>query len=198
MTSNPSIINIYSDSSESLTSPPPLRLSTIPKGLTKEHAKKKKHDVNPPSPSPSEDPANVPSDLDDSDAARELKKRWNELERGGSSRAPNPSLCSESSEDPNPWIPYQPPPRELVSPFIWTSSDEEDDDELYQPPSTPERPQSSRPRPPPRQRRSNPPLPRAREVVIGLPCPQQQEIFTKNKGKEKIADVKGKGKRKVE
>jgi hypothetical protein len=34
--------------------------------------------------------------------------------------------------------------------------------------------------------------------VIGLPCPQQQEIFTRNKGKEKIADVKGKGKGKVE
>ena len=101
MTSNPSIINISYDSSESLTSPPPFLLQTRPRGLTKKHAKKKKHDV------------------------------------GASSRAPNPAGSSESSEDPNPWIPYQPPPRELVSPFIWTSSDEEDDDELYQPPSTP-------------------------------------------------------------
>ena len=94
MSSNPSIINISSDSSdssESLTSPPPLRLPTIPRGLTKEQAKKKKHDVNPPSPSPSDDPANVPSDLDDSDATRELEKRWNTLERGEASRAPNPS-----------------------------------------------------------------------------------------------------------
>lgn len=149
MSSNPNIIDISSnspDSSESLTSSPPLRLPTIPKGLTIEHANKKKHDVNPLSPSPSEDTANVPSDLDGSNAARELEKRWNALERGEASKAPNPSLSSESSEDPNPWIPYQPPPRELVSPFICTSSDEEDDDELYQPPSTPERPQSSCPR----------------------------------------------------
>jgi hypothetical protein len=121
MSSNPSIINISSDSSdssESLTSPSPLRLPTIPRGLTKEQAKKRKHDANPPSPSPSEDPENVPSDLDDSDAARGLERRWNALDRGEASRAPNPAVSSESSEDPNPWIPYQPPPRELVSPFI--------------------------------------------------------------------------------
>lgn len=143
MNTNPNVINISSDSSdssESLTSPSPFQVPTQPRGLTKEQAKKKNHDV------------------------------------GASSRAPNPSGSSGSSEDPNPWIPYQPPPHEIVSPFIWTSSDEEEDDELYQPPSTPERPQSSRPRPPPRPpprpRRSNPPLPEAREVVIGLPFPQ--------------------------
>jgi hypothetical protein len=99
MKSNPNVINIYSDSSdssESLTSPSPFKVPTQPRGLTKEQVKKKKkHDV------------------------------------GASSRAPNPSGSSESSEDPNPWIPYQPPPRELVSPFIWTSSDEEEDDDLY-------------------------------------------------------------------
>ena len=53
-------------------------------------------------------------------------------------------MSSESSEDPNPWIPNQPPPRELVSPFICTSSDEDEDedenDALYIPPSTLERP----------------------------------------------------------
>jgi hypothetical protein len=203
MSSNPSIINISSDSSnssESLTSPSPLRLPTILWGLTKEQAKKRKHDANPPSPSPSKDPANVPSDLDDSDDARELERRWNALERGEASRAPNPTVSSESSEDPNPWIPYQPSPRELVSPFIYTSSDEDEDenDALYMPPSTPERPQSSYPRRPSRPRKLNPPLPKTREVVIGLPCPQQQELFTRNKGKEKMADVKGKGKGKVE
>jgi hypothetical protein len=197
MSSNPSIINISSDSSdssESLTSP--LTLSTIPRGLTKEQTKKRKHDANPPSPSPSEDPANVPYDLDDSDAARELERRWNALERGEASRAPNPAVSSESSEDPNPWIPYQPPLRELVSPFIYTSSDEDEDenDALYIPPSTPERPQSPCPRRPSRPRKSNPPLPKTREVVIGLPCPQQQELFTRNKGNEKMDDVKGKGK----
>jgi hypothetical protein len=49
-----------------------------------------------------------------------------------------------------------------------------------------------------RPRKSNPPLPKTREVVIALPCPQQQELFTRNKGKEKMADVKGKGKGKLE
>jgi hypothetical protein len=100
------------------------------------------------------------------------------LERGVASRAPNPA----------------------VSPFICTSSDEDDDenDALYNPPATPEKPQSSRPRRPSRARKSNPPLPKTREVVIGLPCPQQQKLFTNNKGKEKMVDVKGKGKDKVE
>ena len=165
MKSNPSVINISSDSSdssESLTSPPPFQVPIKPRRLTKEQAKKKKHDV------------------------------------GASSRGPNPSRSSESSEDSNPWIPYQPPPREIVSPFICTSSDEDEDEDLYNPLSTPERPQSSRLRPPSRPRRSNPPLPRAREVVIGLPCPQQSETFNRNKGKNKIAEVIGKGKGKVE
>ena len=129
MSSNPSIINLSSDSSdssESLTSPSPLRMPTLPRGLTKEQAKKKRHDVPPPSSSSSEDLPPYPSDLDDSDAARELERRWNALERGQANRAPNPA----------------------VSPFIYTSSDEDDDenDALYNPPSTPERPQSSRPR----------------------------------------------------
>jgi hypothetical protein len=90
-------------------------------------------------------------DLDDSDAARELERQWNALERAN--RAPNSD----------------------VSPFIFTSSDEDDDenDALYNPPSTPEKPQSSRPKRPSRARKSNPPLPKTREVVIGLPCPQQ-------------------------
>jgi hypothetical protein len=77
MSSNPSIINLSSDSSESsesLTSPPPLRMPTLPRGLTKEQAKKKRHDVPPPSSSSSEDLPPYPSDLDDSDAARELER----------------------------------------------------------------------------------------------------------------------------
>ena len=77
MASNPSIINLSSDSSdssESLTSPSPLRMPTPPWGLTKEQAKKKRHDVPPPSSSSSEDLPSYPSDLDDSDAARELER----------------------------------------------------------------------------------------------------------------------------
>ena len=179
MASNHSIINLSyesSDSSESLTSPSPLRMPTLPRGLTKEQAKKKRHDVPPPSSSSSEDLPPYPSDLDDSDTARELERQWNSLDRAN--RAPNSD----------------------VSPFIFTSSDEDDDetDALYNPSSTPEKPQSSRPKRPSRARKSNPPLPKTREVVIGLPCPQQQGLFTNNKGKEKMADVKGKGKGKVE
>ena len=40
-----------------------------------------------------------------------------------------------SSEDPNPWIPIQPPAHELTSPFICTSSDEEEPQN--NPPATP-------------------------------------------------------------
>jgi hypothetical protein len=89
-----------------------------------------------------------------------------------------------------------------MSPFLCTSSDEDEDEDedenLYNPPSTPERPQSSYPRPTTRPRRSNPPLQEAREVVIGHPCSQQNETFTRNKGKTKVSEVIGKGKVKVE
>lgn len=54
---------------------------------------------------------------------------------GESSKLPNPAMSSESSEDPNPWIPIRPPARELTSPFICTSSDEEDP--YNNPPGTP-------------------------------------------------------------
>jgi hypothetical protein len=116
--------------------------------------------------------------------------------RGKAVMSPKSPSSSESSEDPNPWISIQPPPRELVSPFICTSSDE--DEPQRNPPSTPERPQSSRPRPPTRfvqfslaqkgvsastpsniqthsskKRKSNPPLPKSREIVLGLPCPRR-------------------------
>ncbi|PWA56513.1 amorpha-4,11-diene synthase [Artemisia annua] len=43
-----------------------------------------------------------------------------------SSSNPNQAMSPESSEDPNPWIPMQPPERELVSPFLYTSSDEDE------------------------------------------------------------------------
>jgi hypothetical protein len=91
--------------------------------------------------------------------------------RGKGVMSPKSSASSESSEDPNPWILIQPPPRELISPFLCTSSDE--DEPQSNPPSTPERPQASRPRPPTRTRRSNPPLPKSREVVIVLPFPRR-------------------------
>ena len=58
MASNQHIINLSSDSSdtsESLRSPPPLNVPTPPRGLTKEQAKKSKHDVPAPSSSSSEE-----------------------------------------------------------------------------------------------------------------------------------------------
>lgn len=97
-----------------------------------------------------------------------MERRWNELERAN--RVPIPD----------------------ESPFIFTSSDEEDDenDALYNP-TTPEKPHSSRPR----KRKVNPPLPKTRKVVLGLPYPQWQGIFNiNNKGKEKTVEGKGKGK----
>jgi hypothetical protein len=65
---------------------------------------------------------------------------------------------------------WPPPPVHLVSPFICTSLDE--DEPQNNPPATPERPQSSRPRPAPGTRKTNPPLPKEREVILGLPCPR--------------------------
>ena len=105
-----------------------------------------------------------------------MERQWNALERAN--RVPNLN----------------------ESPIDFTSSDEEDDenDALYNP-TTPEKPQSSRPRRPSRGRKLNPPLPKTRKIVMGLPCPQWQGIFnTNNKGKEKTVEGKGKGKGKVE
>ena len=58
--------------------------------------------------------------------------------------------------------------RDQVSPFLCTSDaeseDNDDEDPLYFPPSLSVRPKN-------RPRRSNPPLPKSREVVVGLPAP---------------------------
>ncbi|PWA67403.1 2-oxoglutarate (2OG) and Fe(II)-dependent oxygenase superfamily protein [Artemisia annua] len=93
-------------------------------------------------------------------------------------QAPNPAKTPspEPTKDSRPLVPY-PSDRELVSPFLYTSSDEEDP--TYHPPGTPERPQS-RPHSSSvllasscsqtRARKVNPPVPEGRSVVIGLPC----------------------------
>ena len=171
MASNQRIINLSSDSSDtsdSLKSPPPLRMPTLPRGFIKEQAKKKKHDVPAPSSSSSEDLPPYPSEIDDPEYQREMERRWNELERAN--RVPNPD----------------------ESLIFFTSSDEEDDenDELYTP-TTSDKPQSSCPR----RRKVNLPLPKTRKIVLGLPCPQWQGLFNiNNKGKEKTVEGKGKGK----
>ena len=95
------------------------------------------------------------------------------LSRGKEVMSPKSPSSTESSEDPA-WIPIRTPsPVHLVSPFIYTSSDE--DEPPNNPPSTPERPQSSRPRPKTSSmtRKANPPLPKERKIVLRIPCPRQ-------------------------
>jgi hypothetical protein len=171
MSSNQHIIDLSSDSSDTsdtIASPPPLNMPTPPRGLTKEQAKKRKHDVPVPSSSSSEDLPSYPSEIDDPEYQREMERRWNELERAN--KVPNP--------------------KEL--PFIFTSSDEEDNenDPLYSPTSS-EKPQSSRPR----RRKVNPPLTKTRKVVLSLPCPKWRGVFNINSNsKENTVEGKGKGK----
>ena len=62
----------------------------------------------------------------------------------------------------------QPSRRDLVSPSNFTSDAESDDTNNEDPPYFPP---SSAVRPKNRPRRSNPPLPKSREVVVGLPAP---------------------------
>ena len=158
MKSTPEIINISSDSSSEDESPmetyvPPFR---PPHGgcRTKEQARKRKHDLP------------VFKDLLNLNQTPSSS-------RGKEAMPPQSPTSSESSED-QAWIPIRPPaPVHLVSPFIYTSSDE--DEPPNEPPSTPERPQSSRPRPKTstktkKTKKTNPPLPKEREIVLGLPC----------------------------
>ena len=160
MKSSPEIINISSDSSSEDETPcetyvPPF-CPPHHGCRTKEQAKKRKHDLP------------VFKDL------LHLNQTPS-TSRGKEVMSPKSPSSSESSEDLA-WIPVQPPApvHHLVSPFIYTSSDEDEPPSI--PPSTPERPQSSRTRPSlglslgPKKR--NPPLPKDREVVIGLPCPR--------------------------
>jgi hypothetical protein len=170
MSSIPEIIDLTSSSSSSSSDG---WSDYFPPGV---HPKKNP-DVKPPSPSPSEDLANIPSDLDDSDAERELEIRWNALDIGEPNHAPIPAE------------------RQYVSPFVFTSDEEssevEDEDPSFIPPSTPERSQ-------PRPRKSNPSIPTSRDVVIGLPAPGSGASYHGRRGKGKEAEVMGKGKGKVE
>jgi hypothetical protein len=165
MKSAPEIINISSDSSSEdettfETYVPPFRPPH--NGYrTKEQARKRKHDLL------------VFKDLLNLNQTPSTS-------RGKEPMFPESPASSESSED-QAWIPVQPPApvHHLVSPFIYTSSDEDEEEHPSILPSTPERPQSSRPRPLPSpglslgSKKRNPPLPKDREVVLGLPCPRK-------------------------
>ena len=163
MKSSPEIINISFDSSSEDEAPmepyvPPFR---PPRNgwRTKEQARKRKHDLP------------IFKDL------LHLNQTPS-TSRGKEVMSPKSPSSSEASEDPS-WIPDWPPSpvHRHVSPFIYTSSDE--DDPPYNPPAIPERPQSSRTRPRPalgpslEPKKRNPPLPKDREVVLGLPCPRK-------------------------
>ena len=126
MKSNPGIINISSDSSsdeswDSTPLPPYVPPFRRPRNgcRTKEQARKRKHDINvfkdllnPSQNQSTSKGENVmtPSSSDEEET-EDLAKRH---DVGMSSKAPIPAMSSESSEDPNPWIPIQPPPRELI------------------------------------------------------------------------------------
>ena len=127
--------------------------------------------------SSSEDLPPYPSEIDDSDYAREMERRWNAQERGEPIHVPNPAE------------------RQYVSPFVFTSdedsSEDEDEDPTFLPPSTPERSQ-------PRPRKRNPSLPTSRSVVLGLPAPESGPSYHGYKGKGKEAEAVGKGKGKMD
>jgi hypothetical protein len=127
--------------------------------------------------SSSEDLLPHPSEIDDSDYAREMERQWNAREMGEPSHIPNPAK------------------RQYISPFIFTSdedsSDDEDEDPSFLPPSTPERSQ-------PRPRKRNPSLPTSQNVVLGLPAPESGSSDQGHKGKGKETEVVGKGKGKIE
>ena len=102
MTSNQNIINLSSDSSdssESLMSPPPLRMPTLPRGLTKEQAKKRKHDVPLPANSSSSSLPPYPSEIDDPEYQREMERQWNAMERAKRVPSPNESASISSPSD---------------------------------------------------------------------------------------------------
>jgi hypothetical protein len=132
---------------------------------------------SPSTSSSEEDLPPYPWELDDSEYEREMERRWNAHERGEPSHVPIPAE------------------RQLVSPFIFTSdedsSEDEDEDPTFLPPSTPERSQ-------PRPRKRNPSLPTSQNVVLGLPAPKSGHSFQGHKGKSKEAEVVGKGKGKME
>ena len=162
MKSSPEIINISSDSSSDDEAPmetylPPFR-PPHDGCRTKEQARKRKHDLS------------VFKDLLNLNQTPSTS-------RGKEAMPPQSPTSSESSEDQT-WISVQ-PPAHYQSPFIYTSSDEDEEEPPSIPPSTPERPQSSRPKPQPSPgltlgpTKRNPPLPKDREVVLGLPCPRK-------------------------
>ena len=112
-----------------------------------------------------------------------MKKRWDVQERQW-----NAHRKGEPSHVPNP------AERELVSPFICTSdeesSDEENEDPIFLPPSTPERSQ-------PRSSKRDPSLPTSPDLVVDLPALEPGLQHQENIGQSKKAETIRKGKEKL-
>ena len=143
----------------------------------------KTSDTNSSSPSAEEDVPPYPWGLEGSDFERALEKRWDAEERRW-----NAHLKSYSSNVPNP------AEREHVSPFIYTSdedSSEEDHEEpVFLPPSTPERSQ-------PRSSTRDPSLPTSQNLVLNLPAPGPGLPHQEHIGQSKKSEIIRKGKEKL-
>ena len=143
----------------------------------------KSSDANSSSPSAEEDVPPYPWGLEGSDFERALEKRWDAEERRW-----NAHLKSYSSNVPNP------AEREHVSPFIYTSdedSSEEDHEEpVFLPPSTPERSQ-------PRSSTGDPSLPTSQNLVLNLPAPGPGLPHQEHIGQSKKSEITRKGKEKL-
>ena len=83
-----------------------------------------KHPVDVISISSDESPSNSNENPKPNPVPKKSKNKGNNDDEASSSN-PKQTMSPESSEDPNPWIPMQPPERELVSPFLFTDSDED-------------------------------------------------------------------------
>ena len=143
----------------------------------------KTSDQNSSSSSTGEDLPSYPWGLEHSDYEREMERRWDVQERQW-----NAHRKGEPSHVPNP------AERELVSPFICTSdeesSEEENEDPTFLPPSTPERSQ-------PRSNKRDPSLPTSPDLVLDLPAPEPGLPHQEHIGHNKKAEIIHKGKEKL-
>jgi hypothetical protein len=130
-----------------------------------------------------EDVPPYPWGLENSDYEREMERRWDVQERQWNvHRKGEPSHVPNTAE------------RELVSPFICTSdeesSEEENEDPTFLPPSTPERSQ-------PRSSKRDPSLPTSPNLVLDLPAPEPGLLHQEHIGQSKKAEIIRKGKEKL-
>ena len=132
---------------------------------------------NHPSSSLDEDIPPYPWGLEGSAFDQAIEKRWDVQDRQWYAHLPVPAE------------------RDLVSPFIVTSdedsSEDEDEDQVFLPPSTPERSQ-------PRSQKRDPSLPTSQNVVLRHPAPEPGLAFHEHIGQSKKAEVVRKGKEEME